>query len=198
MGEFKSLDELGITGMDDFLEHHGIMGMKWGIRRYQPYPKGEGHKGKYISVGKSKKEAKRASQTARKESIADSKERSKSGQKVTIREANHKAKQAMKKAEIETRKKNAEYNKNLYKSRKAEKTKPAPKPEVKTLTDQELQKRLNRIRMEQQYNELTKPQMSKGQKKAKQILGTAATTVATTYTVKGMTSVIEKVIKKTK
>ncbi len=34
------------------LEHHGIMGMKWGIRRYQPYPKGEKQKGKFLGKGK--------------------------------------------------------------------------------------------------------------------------------------------------
>lgn len=41
-------DSLDILRTEDYIEHHGIKGMRWGIRRFQPYGKGYSGGGKYV------------------------------------------------------------------------------------------------------------------------------------------------------
>ena len=38
--------------VEESIEHHGVKGMKWGVRRYQPYPKGQRNAGKFIDASK--------------------------------------------------------------------------------------------------------------------------------------------------
>ena len=38
--------------VEETITHHGVKGMKWGVRRYQPYPKGQRNAGKFIDASK--------------------------------------------------------------------------------------------------------------------------------------------------
>jgi hypothetical protein len=58
---------------------------------------------------------------------------------------------------------------------------------MKSLSDDELKREVNRLNMEKQYRQLTNKEVGKGRKKVAAILATAATTVATTYAIKYMT-----------
>lgn len=184
-------DETFVSIFDnDELQHYGVLGMKWGVRRYQPYPKGHKGPGKYVGPVRSLARA----QQARKKALDKT---AKANRNLIVRRALRKAgpnekmqdvqeagKKAAKKSFADDRKHNQE-----VKKRRAEAKNPAAK-----LSDKELRESLNRLNMEKQYNALSSEQKAKGAKAAKKVLGIAGTSVAVSYTTKAMTKAIEAAI----
>jgi len=110
------------------LQHHGVPGMRWGRRR-----------------------ASAAARSAASASVAKDKA---SGNKVSIRTASNKARKAANKAyyeSVKTDKDAAKKARVAVKKEKYEKKHPE-----KSMSDDELKKRLNRLNMEKQYKQLTK------------------------------------------
>lgn len=86
------------------LQHYGVPGMKWGVRK----------KG-YITVGQGKRNAYRAANEARKKSIAESRASSDSSKPGSFARANRKAVAAKKQAYVESIKKDKAHNKEYFK-----------------------------------------------------------------------------------
>ena len=50
---------------EEVLEHHGILGMKWGVRRYQPYPDNYSGDGKFVGKKSARAERRQARHVAK-------------------------------------------------------------------------------------------------------------------------------------
>ena len=149
----------------DELSHHGILGQRWGIRRYQKKdgsltPAGLKRYGSEANFKKiqraeatAKKEAEKAKYRARTEADI-----AKINKKYKINKPDTKKEEAKAKEETKEKEKSS---------------KPKAKS-INEMTDDEIRARINRIQLENQLKSLTPVQQTKGQKFVKMLSDTAA------------------------
>ena len=143
----------------DELSHHGILGQRWGIRRYQKKDGSLTPAGlkRYGSEANFKK-IQRAEATAKKEA----------------EKAKYRAKTE---AEIAKINKKYKINKPDEKKEETKAKEGSSKPKAKSInemTDDEIRARINRIQLENQLKSLTPVQQTKGQKFVKMVSDAAA------------------------
>lgn len=74
-------------------------------------------------------------------------------------------------------------------------TKKVPeKSKVSKIPDEDLKKIVTRLNLEKQYKDLTKQEISKSKKFVSDVLGASVKQVATTYTTKALTKLVENIL----
>lgn len=182
-----------MTKDSNVLMHHGVKGMHWGIRRYEPYP--SGHKGGK-EVGEAAKAKKRkaakvaagvagAAAAAAGGVVVANRLRNLKSKKNTLSEGVWKRnkKQGKDKAPTSSAEQLARGVDTITKETTRVGNRIIDRVEnrarqkdtinrAKGKSDEELRKTVNRIRLEREYNSLTAPEISKGYSTARNILET--------------------------
>ena len=160
--------------MSDYIIHYGIKGMKWGVRK-DDYNVKKGPALTTGSKGYNNLVAKNISKfianghpEAKSSSRSGQKKENESGQKKGEETALDKGIKAGNAAG-----KLAQRSSSATKKVANARRKSAPKEDLSSLSDAELQRRVNRINLERQYNSLTQPEIQSGWDKASEILDVA-------------------------
>lgn len=156
------------------LYHHGVKGMKWGVRRYQ------NKDGTLTAAG-------------RRRADRDMSELSNTKKKAYVPNANKWAKEDLTRSKKLVDETNTMTNKLQKINDDSIKNKPKNKMDLSTMTDKELRDQINRANLERQYNDMFAPQTtSRGREYVSKTLEVAGSALAVTSSALGIALAIKE------
>lgn len=183
---------------DQELRHHGIKGMRWGVRRFQNRDGSLTAAGrKQYDVGAPRKKTKSKSNstiTKLKKSYKEHQKIAAKKKKIRVKAKKDadklKQKAALEQYKIDQEKKYREKAKvSLKEDSKDHKT---SKEDISKLTNEELKRTVERLELERKYKELTTPKATNKQSKGKEFLQKQASTMASAALSKVSNALVDK------